>query len=361
MIKEQDLLEVILSEVPASPKQKKTWLEITRQPHYENVISNIYAFFLDKDEDHKLKDLFLSSLLEIVKDKTGKEISFEDYSVYTEVSTENNGRIDILIEENDESSAIIIENKIYHQLLNDLDDYWISIKAPKENKVGILLTLNELEPTHNSFINLTHQNFIKQIRKNIGKFLLGSDDRYNIYLKDFFTNISNITSSNTKNMDAIKFYHQHRTKIDELLELKEQAKKNFLDEIDIAAQKLNTSIDGLKNKSSKTILSPQSDKIGYWIEWYEPEPEESETLFIQLYIKDENQPLIEKLMMADDIKKEAKTKDITIEYELWKKTSFVAWKNYSPTPEKFADFSSFIQETIENDWRKLTDKIIKKY
>ncbi len=33
--------------IPSVKQQPKTFLEIARQPHYENVISNIYAFYFD--------------------------------------------------------------------------------------------------------------------------------------------------------------------------------------------------------------------------------------------------------------------------------------------------------------------------
>ena len=38
------------SSIPISQKAPKTFLEIARQPHYENVISNIYGFFFDVND-----------------------------------------------------------------------------------------------------------------------------------------------------------------------------------------------------------------------------------------------------------------------------------------------------------------------
>ena len=38
--------------IPSVKQQPKTFLEIARQPHYENVISNIYAFYFDPHEEH---------------------------------------------------------------------------------------------------------------------------------------------------------------------------------------------------------------------------------------------------------------------------------------------------------------------
>ena len=38
--------------IPSVKQQPKTFLEIAWQPHYENVISNIYAFYFDPHEEH---------------------------------------------------------------------------------------------------------------------------------------------------------------------------------------------------------------------------------------------------------------------------------------------------------------------
>ena len=42
----------------------KTFFDVTGFPHYENVISNILAFFFDTNEEHGFKDLWLKSLFE---------------------------------------------------------------------------------------------------------------------------------------------------------------------------------------------------------------------------------------------------------------------------------------------------------
>ncbi len=42
----------------------KTFFDVSGFPHYENVISNILAFFFDVNEEHGLKDLWLKSLFE---------------------------------------------------------------------------------------------------------------------------------------------------------------------------------------------------------------------------------------------------------------------------------------------------------
>lgn len=80
--------------------------------HYENTHSAIIAEFLNPKGSHSLKSKFLESFIETL----GEYCSVPNFKtstarVITEHST-NEGRIDILIEDND-NRAIIIENKIY--------------------------------------------------------------------------------------------------------------------------------------------------------------------------------------------------------------------------------------------------------
>ena len=89
--------------------------------HYENTHSAIIAELLNPNGTHGLK----SKLLECFIETLGETFTIPDFNygksrVYTEYSTEE-GRIDILIEDN-RNKAVIIENKIY------ADDQWEQLK-----------------------------------------------------------------------------------------------------------------------------------------------------------------------------------------------------------------------------------------
>ncbi len=53
-----DELQKFLNEkgnsIPIIKKNSKTFLGIAKQPHYENVLSNILAFYFDITEEHGL-------------------------------------------------------------------------------------------------------------------------------------------------------------------------------------------------------------------------------------------------------------------------------------------------------------------
>jgi len=141
-------------EIPKIKKKPKTFLGIAKQPHYENVLSNIYAFYFNVNEEHGFGDLFLKSLVECIEGSELKDRNFKDFTdfdIETEYYTEGigltgkKGYIDLLLYNN--KQAIIIENKVNHHFDNDLDDYWNSIRLDEEgpvSKIGILLSLKPI-------------------------------------------------------------------------------------------------------------------------------------------------------------------------------------------------------------------------
>ncbi len=80
--------------------------------HYENTHSAIIAEFLNPNGTHGLKSKMLECFIETLGEYfIIKTFNYEKSRVQTEHSTEE-GRIDILLEDN-QNKAIIIENKIY--------------------------------------------------------------------------------------------------------------------------------------------------------------------------------------------------------------------------------------------------------
>ena len=80
--------------------------------HYENTHSAIIAELLNPNGSHSLKSTFLEAFLSLInKDFIPPTFNPSTAIIYTEYTT-NNGRIDILIEDN-QKNALIIENKIY--------------------------------------------------------------------------------------------------------------------------------------------------------------------------------------------------------------------------------------------------------
>lgn len=236
-------------EIPRIKKKPKTFLGITKQTHYENVLSNIYAFFFDVNEEHGMGDLFLKSLIACIS-KTGLKDRdfkyFSEFDIETEYYTEGigltgkRGYIDLLLYNGE--NAIIIENKVNHYLNNDLDDYWNSIKLDTESitsKIGVLLSLKPISKDvykqykcKDEFINITHYKFMKTVIKNSKDYPI-KNNKYNVFLNDLHQNIINISRS-TMSEKKISFYINNKQKINQLVSLKYSFKQHIITEVENA-------------------------------------------------------------------------------------------------------------------------------
>lgn len=134
-------MEDLLSKsFPRLEEHPTTFLEIAQMPHYEVVISRIYNYYLQDNPEHGFKDLLLRSLIDSIKNK-GKKLQIpREWTSQTEVATNKGKRIDILIDwvEGNVKWSIIIENKIFHIINNDLEDYFQSSPALEDNKIGTM-------------------------------------------------------------------------------------------------------------------------------------------------------------------------------------------------------------------------------
>lgn len=264
----EDLKKFLLeNDIPKLRGKPQTFFGIAKQPHYEDVLTNWYAFFLDENEEHNFHDLFIQSLLELIQEKIGdiesntqqkKELRFDTgFTCVTQKTTLKNGRIDLVIESTD--TAIIIENKIYHFLANDLGDYWSSTQKQSKNKIGIVLTLQP-KPyiDHPHFINLTHVELLAKIYNNIGSYLVEATPKYITFLNDFHQNIINL-SAPVMNPKNLNFYYQFQQEINELVTYKNKVREYIEEEIKKSfsilteKEKLNVKLNESKGNLGKRI------------------------------------------------------------------------------------------------------------
>jgi len=218
------------TDIPIIKKNPKTFLSIAKQPHYENVLSNILAFYFNVNEEHGLKDLFIDTFQKLITKKlTSKIINLNrNFNVETEYHTDDDGRIDILLTNNEQ--AIIIENKVYHHLKNnDLDDYFNTIKLENNNqsddkKVVVVLSLKPEPDLYNRefnnikhFVNITHFEFLENVMKNLTNYLVNKN-KYYYFLEDLYQNIKNLSNKNMEK-EELQFYFDNQNQINSAKEL----------------------------------------------------------------------------------------------------------------------------------------------
>lgn len=214
------------NKLPKSEKILPTYLEISGQPHFENVCSNILAFYFNTNESHGLKDLVLKSFIECFDESLLVKYDIETINIKRELYVDEKKRIDIVIECNE--LVITIENKIYHILNNDLKKYKESIYKLYPDKKPyshfIVLSLKE-EKTEEPFISVTYDKFFLKLKQNLGVYFVNSNNQYTTFLIDFIQTIENLNKMKKHNQKYIEFYLKNKNEVDCLINEHEDLKK----------------------------------------------------------------------------------------------------------------------------------------
>ncbi|WP_043634496.1 PD-(D/E)XK nuclease family protein [Desulfovibrio sp. TomC] len=204
-----------------------TIFDVSGYPHYENVCSNILSHYLNPYNDHGLDDLVLSSLLRLAWSGYIKPRSID---ISREYSTSTNKRIDILIQA--DNFVACIENKIFHELNNDFDDYRSTTEALSlpGNKTPITIILT-LKPLSNAsifgFVNITYTSLWKEVRAKIGSYSTARHTKWNIYLYDFMSATESLAGGSMDLTEEDRFFIEN----DEIAEQFAEARKTFLNKL----------------------------------------------------------------------------------------------------------------------------------
>lgn len=252
-----------LNRIPKKRLRQETLLDIAGIGHLENHWSYIYIYFFNTKGSHGMSRLFIDSLQSIIREKTGKpELAMNSFSVLREDTVPdedgNKKRIDILLQ--NDTEAIIIENKVYAQLYNRLDLYWGKPNVPVENKRGVILSLRPTSSTHKGFINITHEEFANAIEKRLPAYFMSAQPKALILLQDFIQNIHNI--SHPMNEEELSFYFQevNRRKINRLAEIR----NNIIDHIKQAVENEGLDDEFKKNNLELKVLKRTNKRYVYY-------------------------------------------------------------------------------------------------
>ena len=94
-------------------------MEIAGYPHFENVCSNILAFYLQPNNEHGFGTLFLDVLASLIDEEI--VIDGQNVDIRREELTKKGNRIDLVIES--DNYIFGIENKIYADPYNPFEEY----------------------------------------------------------------------------------------------------------------------------------------------------------------------------------------------------------------------------------------------
>lgn len=242
------MFEKLLEEFRKIPKKKaseESFISICGFPHREKVASNILAFFFDTSREHNLHDLFVKSLLESMG--LCPEDFPSEFSCETEVHTEKGNFIDLLL--TSEQINIVIENKIYAWLYNDLDDYYkTAAEAGKNAPLGVVLSLYPQEANNSKYKFITYEELFNKIKKNLGFYVQRANNKYLPFLMDFIDNIENLNWSETMDKDFIDFVRNNKDDAIEFAGKFEELRKELRNVVKTVNQLISEKI---KNKDVK--------------------------------------------------------------------------------------------------------------
>lgn len=236
------------SYIPETPPRERTLMDIMGIDHWETSWSAIYAFFLNQDEEHGFKDLFIRSLEELCLGLGSNWL--ETYKVEIEVPTFNgseqqntsthesqdNKRIDILLTDEKNKRAIIIENKVRHVPVNPFNAYikYVREKRGYKDIKIVILSLYEITEKDRAlyknlpenFISITHKSYMERINKKLN--LPRYSNKYQFYhqiLNEFMKNIENQT--NILPSEQLEFYYTNFSQVHKISELVANVEKEY--------------------------------------------------------------------------------------------------------------------------------------
>ena len=218
-------------ELPPTPQRDPTTLELSGYPHLENVYSNILAFFLDPEREHGFGPLFLDSLLSVAGCEAIQD--GEEVEVNREEVTGTRKQIDLVI--STDTLIVGIENKIYHPLHNDLEDYgwYLAEKANGRRVCKILLGLNlpNDDTELSCFKPITYEAYFDEILRRIGPALIGSQDRYLRFLLEVIETVNHLTEGSAMDPEMLAFFKNYEEDVESLLREANTLKRDMRNQV----------------------------------------------------------------------------------------------------------------------------------
>lgn len=205
------------SKIKQSNKQEReTYFDICGYPHYENVVSNVLAFFFDPFKPHELKNTCVEALIQISNPEI--ENIDEVWEVEREVRTDKGTFIDILIKNDD--YVVLIENKVYADLYNDLEGYlrFVENQFPQQRVIPIVLCLHT-PSTVNAFGYkvITYEVFFQSLKTRLGNVIGQADLRYMQLLTDLIVNMEKLKEGTKMDDKFLKFVSDHDEELIDLV------------------------------------------------------------------------------------------------------------------------------------------------
>ena len=279
------------------PNLNPTFMELCHLggDRFEERCSAVLQFYFSPLAPHKLRGLFLDSLLELLN--IDHKYIIQNVRVITEETTEERKRIDMTIIADD--FVIAIENKIFANVYNPLELYRSYIEKEYQSKrhkyfvvlsVKKILNSDELQKMgDNGFQYVSYEDLFRVVKGNLGKYLMECDQNYLLFLFDFIRTIEKKYTNN--NMELKDFFFNNRKTVDELVAqynaFKEEIFSNQCETISqikrLITDKTNANWRIWQGWDLYISFNDQTNRIGIEC-WFEDETKENPIGDFHIYI-----------------------------------------------------------------------------
>jgi PD-(D/E)XK nuclease superfamily len=255
-----------LKKLPKAVNREQTFMEIAGYPHFENVCSNILAFYLQPSNNHGFGTLFLDVLATLTDEKI--DIDWYGVEVRREETTENRKRLDLVIKS--DKYVIGIENKIYAGLSNPFEEYSNHLKFSCNNRqvFKVLLSLRYMQPQEKlkGFKPICYEIFFQKILENINSYTPDTNEPHLTFLRDFIQTMKKRQETTVMDYQRLEYFRDNQQNITALIAEVEGFRKDMW----MKTQKLKE-IVAVKDISTFFKISPgvwKSPKDFTNVNWY---------------------------------------------------------------------------------------------
>ncbi|MBQ3636626.1 MAG: PD-(D/E)XK nuclease family protein [Bacteroidales bacterium] len=194
---------------------------------FEEICSRILVFFFQPRNRHGFKYMWFRALQMAVNDKVKENEQWEDSDVYnmetrTEERTTAGNRIDLVLET--ENQVVVIENKIWAPLYNDLKEYRVYVETTYKkipNQRFIVLTGHSLsvdeekKAEDNKYVVVLYKELFDKVEKILGEYVSKCNQKYLVHMLDFMQTVKNRVNIMAKT-ELDKFFEENYKVVTEL-------------------------------------------------------------------------------------------------------------------------------------------------
>lgn len=209
--------------------RETTLFEVGGRGHFENPITDLFAFFLDPRAEHQFASEVLSALLSVLPASVQPDA--DDWylirSPRREWVTSSQKRIDLVLES--DRWVLALENKVFHTLENDLGDYeedtYARIAAKGQRRL-IKVVLSPRGDTNSSlgWIGLTYSDVVMALKARLGSlFAEHAGSKWLLFLREFVLHLENTTMMESISDDQEDFVLERLGEVEALVQAKDRS------------------------------------------------------------------------------------------------------------------------------------------